>query len=75
METSREPGILAQTATAFITSAAAVAGTLIVFELRDSTSRIRVALDELRDRVNVVREQVQEAWIQHVIDDLIEGSD
>lgn len=67
-EPTREPGIIAQTAAAFLTSAAAVAGTLIVFELRDPSSRTRLLLDELRERA-------QEAWIRFVVNDLIEGSD
>lgn len=60
-----EPGILAQAAAAFLTSAAAVAGTFAVLALREPSSRLRLALDQ-------AREQAQEWWIRRTIDNLTE---
>lgn len=63
-----EPGIIAQAAAAFLTSAAAVAGTFAVIELRDPSSRLRLALER-------ARELAQEWWIRRTIDNLTEGSE
>lgn len=63
-----EPGIIAQAAAAFLTSAAAFAGTFVVLELRNPSSRLRLALDR-------ARELAQEWWIRRTIDNLTEGSE
>jgi hypothetical protein len=65
-EGTGEPGILSQTAAAFLTSAAAVGGMLIVYELKDPSSRTRLLIEQ-------ARELAQEWWIRYTIDNLTEG--